>query len=116
MIQGDVVLYTFKSPDKRRPVLVLMRDSLIEKLNAVTIAPITTTIRNVRTEVLLSPAEGLQDECVVNLTGIQTVDKTKLGKTIAHLSPEIMSEVRMAIEVVFGFDRIAENLDDSLEF
>ncbi len=115
MIQGDVVLYTFKPPDKRRPVLILMRNSLIEKLNAITVAPITTTIRNVKTEVLLTPADGMKEDCVVNLTGIQTVEKSRLGPAFTHLSPEIMDEVRRAIEVVFGFDRLAESFEISLE-
>jgi len=110
MVQGDVVLYTFKPPDKRRFVLVLMRDSLIQKLNAVTIAPITTTIRNVRTEVLLTAADGMREDCVVNLTGIQTVEKSNLGKTFTHLSPEVMNEVRQAVEIVLGFDKLSERL------
>lgn len=116
MIQGDVVYYTFKPPDKRRPVLILMRNSLIGKLNAITIAPITTTIRNVKTEVLLTPADGMEEDCVVNLTGIQTVDKHKLGDVITHLSPEVMDEVRRAIKIVFGFDVLSEGLDLSLDY
>ena len=115
MIQGDVVLYTFKPPDKRRPVLILMRNSLIEKLNAVTIAPITTTIRNVRTEVLLTTADGMKEDCVINLTGIQTVEKSRIGTIITQLSPEVMDEVREAIEIVFGLDRLSESLDISVE-
>jgi len=51
MIQGDVYHYTFKEPDKRRPVLILTRSSLIPELNAITIAPITTTIRDAGTHV-----------------------------------------------------------------
>lgn len=106
MIQGDVVYYTFKPPDKRRPVLVLMRNSLIPKLNAITIAPITTTIRDVDTEVFLTQADGMKEECVVNLTGIQTVEKSKLDGHLTHLSPELMNEVRKAIEIVFSFDKL----------
>lgn len=106
MIQGDVVYYTFKPPDKRRPVLVLMRNSLVPKLNAITIAPITTTIRGVDTEVLLTEADGMKEDCVVNLAGVQTVGKSKLGATITHLSPDLMNEVRQAIEIVFGFDKL----------
>ena len=45
------------------------------------------------------------EECVVNLTNIKTIEKSKIGKTITHLSPEKMKEVREAIEFTFGFDK-----------
>ncbi len=115
MIQGDVVSYKFKPPDKRRPVLILTRNSLIPKLNAITIAPITSTIRNVETEVLLTEADGMNEDCVINLTGIQTVEKSKLGSHITHLSPDLMNEVRQAIEIVFGFDKLWLESDPDTE-
>lgn len=81
MIQGDVCLHTFKSPDKRRPVLVLTRNSVIPDLNWVTIAPITTTMRNISTEVWLDESDGMSEECAVNLDNIQTVQKGKTRKS-----------------------------------
>ncbi len=66
MKRGEIRWYTFKAPDKRRPVLILTRNSAIGFLNSVTIAPITTTIRDIPTEVHLSPADGMLTECVVN--------------------------------------------------
>ncbi len=66
MKRGEIRWYTFKAPDKRRPVLILTRNSAISFLNSVTIAPITTTIRDIPTEVYLSPADGMLTECVVN--------------------------------------------------
>ncbi len=48
---GEVCWYTFKSPDKRRPVLILTRNSAIGFLNALTIVPLTSTIRDIPTEV-----------------------------------------------------------------
>ena len=103
MIQGDVCLHTFKSPDKRRPVLILTRNSVIPDLNWLTIAPITTTMRNISTEVWLDESDGMSEECAVNLDNIQTVQKEKLGKVIARLSPEKMREVREAINFAFDF-------------
>ncbi len=105
MIQGDVCLHTFKSPDKRRPVLILTRSSAIPDLNWVTIAPITTTMRNILTEVWLDKEDGMAEECAVNLDNIQTVQKEKLGKIITHLSDERMQEVFEAIKFAFGFDK-----------
>ncbi|MFZ5822110.1 MAG: type II toxin-antitoxin system PemK/MazF family toxin [Chloroflexota bacterium] len=107
MKQGDVYWYVFRSPDKRRPVLLLTRSSAIPFLTSVTVAPITTTIRNIPSEVLLRPDEdGVLDECVVNTDNIQTVQKANLGVFLTHLSPEKMREVREAIEFSLGFDTL----------
>ncbi len=105
MIQGDICYHTFKSPDKRRPVLILTRSSAIPKLTWVTIAPITTSARNLPTEVWLDEDDGLNEVCAVNLDNIQTVQKEKLGKILTHLSDERMSEVFEAVKFAFGFDK-----------
>ena len=105
MIQGDVCYHTFKSPDKRRPVLILTRNSAIPKLTWVTIAPMTTSIRNLLTEVWLDENDGMSEACAVNLDNIQTVQKDKLGKIVTHLSEEKMEEVFGAIKFAFGFDK-----------
>ena len=104
MIQGDVCLYSFKAPDKRRPVLVLTQNNLISVLNAITIAPITTTILDRQTYVFLDETDGMREECAINLASIQTVPKNKIGSMITHLSPARMWEVREAIKFTFGFD------------
>lgn len=107
MNQGDVYWYTFRAPDKRRPVLVLTRNSAISFLNSVTVAPLTTTIRGIPSEVLLSPAEdGVHADCVVNVDNIQTIMKAGLGTRLTHLSLERMREVRTAIEFALGFDAL----------
>lgn len=106
MIQGDVCLHTFKTPDKRRPVLILTRTSAIPDLTWLTIAPITTTMRNITTEVWLDEGDGMSEECAINLDNIQTVQKEKLGKIITHLSAEKLIEVREAIEFAFDFKNL----------
>jgi mRNA interferase MazF len=76
MKQGDIYWYTFHAPDKRRPVLVLTRTSAISYLTSVTVAQITTTIRKIPSEVLLTPeADGVFEDCVVNAHNIQTIQK-----------------------------------------
>ncbi|HXG84072.1 MAG TPA: type II toxin-antitoxin system PemK/MazF family toxin [Pyrinomonadaceae bacterium] len=105
MIQGDVCYHTFKSPDKRRPVLILTRSFAIPKLIWLTIAPTTTTTRNLPTEVWLDEGDRLSEICAVNLDNIQTVQKEKLGKVLTHLSDEKMLEVFEAIRFAFGFDK-----------
>ena len=104
MIRGDVCYHTFKFPDKRRPVLILTRDILIPELNALTIAPLTTTVRDESTQVLVDESDGVPEVCAVNLTNIQTVPKDKIGGCITHLSDEKMREVFEAIRFAFGFD------------
>jgi mRNA interferase MazF len=70
MIQGDICYHTFKSPDKRRPVLILTRSSAISDLTWVTIAPITTTLRQLPTEVWLDEDDGMSEICTINLDNI----------------------------------------------
>jgi mRNA interferase MazF len=102
--QGDIYWYNFKRPDKRRPVLILTRQSAILFLTGITIAPITSTIRKIPTEVVLSESDGLFNECAVNLDNIQTVQKAKIDGFIAHLSVQKMSEVARAIEFALALD------------
>lgn len=107
MNQGDVYWYTFRAPDKRRPVLILTRDSAIPYLTGITVVPITTTIRGIPSEVLLSPEEdGMMESCVVNTDNIQTIQKANLGALITRLSQERMRQVRAAIEFSLGFDAL----------
>ena len=107
MKQGDVYWYTFRAPDKRRPVLVLTRDSAIPYLTGITVAQITTTIRGMASEVVVTPGEdGVLAECVVNADNIQTIQKSALGELITELSRERMREVRLAIEFALGFDTL----------
>jgi mRNA interferase MazF len=106
MIQGDVYWYKFKEPNKERPVLILTRTDLIPLLNVVTVAEITTTLRDNDSEVWLDESDTMHKECAINLTNIQTISQAKIGKLITHLSPERMSEVRGALEFVFNFKNL----------
>jgi mRNA interferase MazF len=106
MNQGDVYWYTFKEPDKRRPVVILTRDSAIPYLTSLTIAPITTTIRSIPSEVVLSEADGLATTCAANCDNLQTVAKARLGAYITHLTPDKLRELREAISFALGFDAL----------
>lgn len=108
MNQGDIYWYTFRAPDKRRPVLILTRDSAIPYLASVTVAPLTTTVRGIPSEVFLTPADdGVSADCAVNVDNIQTVRKAGLGAYVTHLSLERMREVRAAVEFALGFDALS---------
>ena len=102
MKRGDLYWYEFKAPDKRRPVLLLTRDSAIAVLNTVTVAPITTTIRDIPTEVLLTRADGMPTDCAANFDNLQTVPKHKLGERIAHLRQDRLGEVARALSFALG--------------
>ncbi len=104
MIQGDVYWHKFKEPDKRRPVLILTRNSAIKNLNSVTIAQITTTIRNLESVVWLDENDGMSQICAVNTDNIYTVQKDKLRNYITHLSEDRMNEVFEAIKFAFDFE------------
>ena len=102
MRRGEVHWYTFQAPDKRRPVLILTRTSAIGYLTALTVAPITTTIRDIPSEVLLTQQDGLPAECAANLDNIQTAPKANLGPLIAALSSARMEQVDRAIGFALG--------------
>jgi mRNA interferase MazF len=106
MRQGEVYWYTFRAPDKRRPVLILTRNSALPFLTGITIAPITSTIRSIPSEVPLAPEDGLPSRCAVNLDNIQTVPKANLGTYITSLAPNKLQAVRAAIEFALGFDAL----------
>ena len=97
MRRGEIRWYKFQPSDKNRPVLILSRDPVIEYLGEVTIAPVTTAIRDIPSEVLLTKADGLPRECVVNCDHLQTVSKGKIGPLIATLSTSRMTEVAEAV-------------------
>lgn len=97
MRRGEIRWYTFKRPDKRRPVLVLTRDSILEYLGEVTVAPVTSTVRDIPSEVFLSKREGMPRDCAVNCDHIQTVAKGRIGSVIAVLPFAKMDEVAKAI-------------------
>lgn len=103
MKRGEVRWYKFAQPDKRRPVVVLTRKSALSFLSEVTIAPITSTIRDIPSEVLLPETDGMIRECAINLDHVQTVAKAKLGAVITTLSPRKITEVRTALLFALGY-------------
>jgi mRNA interferase MazF len=97
MRRGEIRWYTFQAPDKRRPVVVLTRDSVIGYLGETTIAPVTTTIREIPSEVVLGVEDGMPRECAINCDHIQTVTKAKIGALVATLSQAKMRELGEAV-------------------
>jgi mRNA interferase MazF len=105
MKRGEVRWYEFDYPDKRRPVVILTRDSAIGYLASITVAPVTMTIRSVPSEALLSREEGLSTECAANLHSLQTVPKGKIGALITALSERKLAEIETALLFALGVQR-----------
>ena len=99
---GEVWHFQFATPDKRRPVVVLTRDSVIPFLNTVMVAPVTTTVRGIPSEVVVGANEGLDHTSAVNLDHVQTVAKTRLRDRKGRLSVEKMREVCRALAIATG--------------
>jgi mRNA interferase MazF len=105
MNRGEVRWYKFNPPDKKRPVVLLTRDSIIEYLGEVTIAPITSTIRDIPSEVFLSKSDGMSVDCAVNCDHIQTVSKNKIGSLIIKLSSTKLDELKKAIHFALNVNQ-----------
>ena len=97
MKRGEVRWYKFQQPDKKRPVLILTRDSVLGYLGEVTIVPITSTIRDIPSEVVLTRYDGMRKDCAINCDHIQTVSKAKLGALVTTLTAEKVAQVRDAV-------------------
>ncbi len=104
MKRGEVRWVEFDPPDKRRPAVILTRDSAIGYLSTVTVAPITTSIRQTPSEAGLSPDDGLPMACAANLHNLATVRKTRVGALITTLSETKMAAVETALLFALGME------------
>lgn len=106
LARGEVRICTFAPPDKRRPVVVLTRNSALQYLATATVAPITSSIRGVPAEVVLEEADGMKAPCVVNLHNVANVPLARLGKRVAQLSSARMGEICAALRFTLGCDPV----------
>lgn len=96
--RGEVHLCRFAPQDKQRPVLVLTRTSALRHLSTVTVAPITSTVRDVPSEVVLDVEDGMKARCAVNLHNPVTVSQDRLTRRVATLSDDRMRQVCLALQ------------------
>ena len=104
IVRGEVRLYQSAAPDEKRPVGVLTRNSAIAYLSTVTVAPVTSTIRGVPSEVVLTEEDGMKSPCAVNLHNAVTVSHRRLGKRVVLLSAARMNEICSALRFSLGCD------------
>lgn len=103
MRRGEIRWYTFRPPDKRRPVLVLTRDEVLEHLNEIIVAPATRTIRGVATEVVVTPDDGMPVSCALNFDHIALAQRDRIGAVVAVLDERRWPEVRATLLTACGF-------------
>jgi mRNA interferase MazF len=104
--RGEVRWVRFPGPDKRRPVVLLTRNSALRYLTSVTVAPLTSTVRDIPSQVLLTPEDdGVPALCAASLDNVQTVRKAELGALVTTLSSFRLREIEYALCFALGMDR-----------
>jgi mRNA interferase MazF len=102
--RGDIWLLDRPRPDKRRPVVVLARPSLIRVLHTVTVAAITSTLRGAPTEVEVGVEEGLKTTSCVNLCNVFTVRQSDLTRFVGTVGPAKMHAICRALAIACDCD------------
>jgi mRNA interferase MazF len=103
MKRGEIRWYAFGPPDKRRPVLILSRDDVVEHLGEVIVVPATRTIRGLRSELVLTPEDGVPVPCALNFDHISLAQKGRLRGVLCLLPPSRWSEAEAALLAACGF-------------
>ena len=86
MTRGEIRWYTFRLPDKRRPVLILTRNEVIDRLNEIIVVPATRTIRGLTTEVLLTEGYRMPASCAINFDHVSLGRRDRFGTVLCSLS------------------------------
>jgi mRNA interferase MazF len=101
--RGDIRWYTFRPPDKRRPVLILTRNEVLDHLNEIIVVPVTRTVRALTSEVILSPDDGMPVVCALNFDHVSLAHRERIGTALCRLPESRWPEVRRALLVACGF-------------
>ena len=104
MRRGQVWWADLPPPDRRRPVVLLSRNSAYNVRTLVTVAPVTTRIRGIHSEVRLGPEDGLTRHCVVNLDNLNTISSHLLQRVITELDQDKLRLVDEAIRFGLGME------------
>ncbi len=100
--RGDIRWFRVSAPDKRRPVLVLGREDVLPSLTQIPVIPLSSQIRTLSWEVLLTQEEGLPSPCVLKPEWIRSVERPLLGPWIAAFPERRWAEVTIALLEVLG--------------
>jgi mRNA interferase MazF len=105
--RGEIRWYTFRLPDKRRPVLILTRTEIIAHVNEIIVAPATRTMRGIASEVVLTPDDGMPMACTLNFDHVSLAQRSRIGAVLCSLPAARWPEVRRALLVACGFAETA---------
>lgn len=106
MRRGEIRWYTFRKPDKRRPVLILTRDEVIDRLNEVIVVPVTRTIRGLVTELVLTPLDGMPVSCALNFDHVSLAQRERIGPRLSVLPEARWPDARRALLHACGFSEV----------
>jgi len=104
MRRGEIWWAELEPPAGRHPVVLLSRDEAYAVRSLIIVAPITTRIRHIASEVLLGTDDGMPRDCVANLDTITTIPKDCLSDRLTSLSPQKLKEVEIAIHFALGLE------------
>jgi len=104
MKRGEIWWADLQNSAGKRPVILLSRDEAYKVRNLVTVAPVTTRIRNIPVEVRLTVADGLKKDSVINLDTITTIPKAWLIDRVCQLDQAKMIDLDNAIKFALGID------------
>ncbi|MEO8180145.1 MAG: type II toxin-antitoxin system PemK/MazF family toxin [Deltaproteobacteria bacterium] len=102
--RGQIWQFRFAQPDKRRPVLILSRNALLEHLHTATVVAITSTLRGSPTEVELGVDEGLKQSSCANLANLFTVQQSDLKRYVGTVGADKMRQLCRALVIACGCD------------
>ena len=105
MRRGEIWWAELELPAGRRPVILLSRNEAYNVRSLVIVAPVTTRIRHIPSEVLLGTDDGLPQDCVANLDTITTIPKDCLRSRLATLNAKKLKEVEVAIHFALGLEQ-----------
>lgn len=104
MERGQIRWVAFKPPDKKRPVLILTRQTLLPHLSEIVVAPLTRTLRSVPSHVRIGHDDGVPEWSDIKCDNLLSVQRTRLGALVCTLSDARMEEVDAAIRYALGMD------------
>jgi mRNA interferase MazF len=102
MRRGEVWWAELPAPAGTRPVVLISRNEAYAVRDLVTVAPVTTRVRRIPTEVVLGPGEGLPKRCVANVDVITTIPKGALTRRVSTLTPAKIAAVDRALMFALG--------------
>lgn len=104
LTRGEIWLYAFRPPDKRRPVLVISRQALLNVLATATVVPISRSLHGSPTEVELGIEDGLKATSCANLANVQTVRQSDIARYVGTVRRDKMLEICRALAIATGCD------------